>query len=67
MPNTTERAALDWAGLAHDAPRETIIDWLIRNDRNGCYSDEDLEAEGWGPLTRSEALENLVATMEENT
>lgn len=34
-----------------DSTREQLILWLCDNDRNGCYSDSDCIAEGWGVLT----------------
>lgn len=37
--------------IAADSPREDLIAWLCANDSNGCYSDEDCTAEGWGILT----------------
>lgn len=37
--------------------REELIAWLCRNDRNGEYSDEDAENNGWPPLTWEEAYE----------
>jgi hypothetical protein len=37
--------------------REELIAWLCRNDRNGEYSDEDAEGNGWPPLTWEEAYE----------
>jgi len=35
--------------------REQVIDWLCWNDPNGCYTDEDAEAEGYEPLSLEEA------------
>jgi hypothetical protein len=35
--------------------REQIIAWLVWNDPNGCYSDEDSEAEVYVKLTRESA------------
>jgi len=32
------------------ADRDAIIAWLCWNDRNGCYTDEDCEAQGWKPM-----------------
>jgi hypothetical protein len=39
------------------ATREQIIKWLMSNDPNGCYSDEQSKGEGFEPITRSQALE----------
>lgn len=35
--------------------REQLIDWLVWNDGNGCYSDQDSESEGLMPLTLESA------------
>ena len=32
------------------ADRDAIIAWLCWNDRHGCYTDEDCEAEGLNPM-----------------
>lgn len=40
--------------LTEASSRETLIRWLSWNDSNGCYSDEDCEAEGHEPLTLDE-------------
>lgn len=35
--------------------RQEIISWLVWNDANGVYSDEDCKLQGWRPLFLSEA------------
>ena len=42
--------------------REELIQWLVTNDRNGVYTDEDSEAEGLLPLTL-EGARDLVRTI----
>jgi hypothetical protein len=37
--------------------REDLIKWLMSNDPNGCYSDEQSKGEGFEPMTRNQALE----------
>lgn len=37
--------------------REDLIKWLMKNDSNGCYSDEQSIGEGLEPITRNQALE----------
>ena len=37
--------------------REALINWLCWNDRNGEYTDEDSEHNGWEPLSKESALE----------
>lgn len=36
--------------------RLELIKWLMNNDPNGCYSDQDSINEGYEPITREEAL-----------
>ena len=51
--------------LAKDATREEIIDWLCANDRNGCYRDEDCDAELIHPMDRDGSLWQVFAFYEE--
>ena len=46
--------------------REEVIAWLCGNDRNGCYSDEDMVAEGWEPMTLTEAWQQVALTFEDD-
>ena len=48
------------------ASREFCIQWLASNDRNGCYTDDDMEAEGWEPMTLNNARALLIATVLED-
>ena len=57
---SNETNALRWAGLEPGADRESIIGWLVWNDGNGCYSDEDHTAEWGRVMTRDEAIECIV-------
>lgn len=43
--------------LTVDSTRETLISWLGWNDRNGCYTDADCDAEGMDRLTVETAWE----------
>lgn len=45
--------------LLKDGTREQLIDWLVWNDGNGVYTDEDSEAEGYAPLTLETARETM--------
>lgn len=45
--------------------RERCITWLVWNDRNGCYTDEDRAAEGWAPLKRREAQGRVLRELRE--
>lgn len=37
--------------------RESLIEWLVWNDRNGCYRDDECIAELGRPLTTEELTE----------
>jgi hypothetical protein len=37
--------------ILSEGTREDVIGWLVWNDRNGTFSDEDSEAEGMPRLT----------------
>ena len=50
--------------LTGDSNREAVIAWLQWNDRNGCYTDADCEAEGMEPLTEIEAWDLLADACE---
>lgn len=39
--------------------RQSLIDWLCWNDKNGVYSDKDCKAEGIEPLTKKEAIKAI--------
>ena len=41
--------------LLEHGTREEIIEWLVWNDGNGVYTDEDSEAERYPPLTQERA------------
>ena len=45
--------------------RERLIYWLMSNDRNGCYSDDDMVAEGWEPMTLEQAWEQVEIAVHE--
>ena len=59
--------AYEYVGTYHDpflqldilesGSREDIINWLVWNDSNGCYTDEDNELESFDPLTLEQARE----------
>lgn len=36
--------------------RESLIEWLVWNDSNGCYSDKDSIDEGYEPLTKEDCI-----------
>ena len=39
--------------------REEMIAWLVQNDPNGCYTDEDSAAEGLEPITVDAAWHHM--------
>jgi hypothetical protein len=55
------KAVIAWANQPANKPgqpilsthstREHLIQWLVWNDGNGCYTDDDARAEGHEPLT----------------
>ena len=45
--------------------RLDLIKWLMNNDPNGCYSDQDSINEGYKPITREEALKIAISQIEE--
>lgn len=45
--------------------REDVLAWLAWCDRNGSFTDADCAAEGWDPLTESEAWDALRTMLED--
>lgn len=54
----------DVAKLDVGADRDTLVLWLAGNDRNGCYLDDDMVAEGWAPMTLSDAWRQVAIAFE---
>ena len=52
--------------LLEHGTREQLIEWLVWNDGNGVYTDEDSEAEGYPPLTLEKARESMQRVLDEN-
>jgi hypothetical protein len=46
--------------------REDLIAWLVWNDPNGCYRDEDCDFEGFDRLTLGGALELVIEAIRES-
>lgn len=42
--------------LTVTSPDAHLIAWLEWNDRNGCYTPEEIEMEGLPPLTRADLI-----------
>ncbi|MCP4741372.1 MAG: hypothetical protein GY871_03975 [Actinomycetales bacterium] len=55
-----------WSAVTPAASRSTLIDVLVRNDRNGVYTDADNRDEGWDPLQPSECWELLADALEDD-
>ena len=51
--------------LLRSDDRDAIIAWLCWNDPNGCYTDEDSEAEGLPRLTLNSAKRTMARQIEE--
>lgn len=45
--------------------RDDLIAFCERNDPNGCWTDEDREAEGFDPCTRDELVEIVLEWAED--
>ena len=45
--------------------RSMLIRWLMENDPNGCYSDEQSLLEGFPPLTQEQAYEVAISQFNE--
>lgn len=46
--------------------RQYLIDMLAWNDRNGIYTDRDCEVEGVEPLTKVEAIDLILQTVDDS-
>jgi hypothetical protein len=46
--------------------RETLLNWLSWNDRNGIFTDKQSKAEGMPPMTKKEAIETITRIINEN-
>jgi len=46
--------------------RESLLNWLYWNDRNGIFTDKQSEAEGMEPMTKNEAIETITRIITEN-
>lgn len=46
--------------------RESLLNWLAWNDRNGIFTDKQSEAEGMEPMTKEEAIEVITRIVAEN-
>lgn len=53
--------------ILRDGSREEVISWLTWNDSNGCFCDEDAEAEGMPRLTLQTARELMRTILREDT
>jgi len=53
-------------GLLATWKRETLLDLLAENDRNGIFTDRQSEAEGMEVMTKAEALEIIERILTEN-
>jgi len=45
--------------ISEDSPREALIAFLVWNDGNGIWTDDDLICEGLEPMTLDEAWEAI--------
>ncbi|HWZ15434.1 MAG TPA: hypothetical protein VNW95_09370 [Mucilaginibacter sp.] len=61
-----EITAKDLEQLVSGLSREDLIEWLVWNDRNGVYTDEDSLREFGAVMTREEATEIILRQAAEN-
>jgi hypothetical protein len=47
-------------------PREKLIGWLCWNDPNGIWTDEDMELNDMDPMSQEEAVDQVMAFVEDN-
>ncbi len=45
--------------------RHDMIDWLCWNDPNGIWTDEDMRREDMDPMSEEEAVDQIMAFVEE--
>jgi len=60
----TANACWPHTRLDAGSDRETVVSWLAGNDRNGCYLDDDMIAEGWAPMTLADAWRQVAIAHE---
>ena len=60
----TANACWPHTRLDAGSDRETVVNWLAGNDRNGCYLDDDMTAEGWAPMTLADAWRQVAIAHE---
>ena len=61
-----ELSDTELADVVSTLSRHDIIEWLVWNDRNGVYSDEDSLREFGAVMTKDEGLEILLRQVKEN-
>lgn len=63
-------APLDLAAERHRLmttwSHKDLIDWLCWNDPNGIWTDEDMIANDMDPMSQEEAVDQVMAFVEEN-
>ena len=52
--------------LSAKSDRETLIGWLCCVDGNGVWTDEDMVAEGWGPMGLQDAWDQVDSMSEQD-
>jgi len=65
--------ALRGADCRHTAPklstrsdRETLIGWLCCVDGNGVWTDKDMRAEGWDPMSIQDAWDQIDVVLDQS-
>ncbi len=52
--------------LSTHSDRETIIGWLCCVDGNGVWTDDDMKAEGWDPMSLQDAWDQVGVVLDQS-
>ena len=52
--------------LSTHSDRETLIGWLCCVDGNGVWTDDDMKAEGWDPMSLQDAWEQVDVVLDQS-
>ena len=52
--------------LSARSDRETLIGWLCCVDGNGVWTDDDMRAEGWDPMSLQDAWDQVDVVLDQS-
>jgi len=52
--------------LSTHSDRETLIGWLCCVDGNGVWTDDDMRAEGWDPMSLQDAWDQVDVVLDQS-